>query len=378
VRTGGGRRSTSAPVALALAVTLVALLLGGGCRRADRDRGRDEAEAPSGPSRGGVTRAVSPDGDDDGAGDDAAPWRTLRHALASLAAGDTLVVHGGRYTEDVRGVHLRPGRRDARITVTAAPGEHPELHGLLWLDRPSYWTIRGLRVTWGDGDSDEHLVKLTDGIGWTFEANEVWGARSFAGVLVAGTRKGEPGAWRLVGNCIHDTIPSNETNQDHLVYVNTGLDAGGGAIEGNLLFGARNGAGIKLGGPSADEGGAVATHIAFNTIADTAQAVVVAWRSRDNSIDRNLLGPVGRGYGAIRAFELTGKGNRATENVAFGARRLVLDDRGGASIETARNRFPVNPQYVQERTCDGYVPSSPEVDAVGHTAASLPPEAQRR
>lgn len=358
-----------------MAVTVLASVTAAACTR-----GSDgpQARSPSsGAARSGTSYVVSPTGDDGAAGDDAAPWRTLRRSFGSLAAGDTLLVRGGRYDEDVRGVRLRPGRRDARITVTAAPGERPELRGLLWLDRPSWWTIRGLAVTWGGGKSDEHLVKITDGVGWTFEANEVWGARSFAGVLIAGTRKGEPAAWRLVGNCVHDTIPTNGTNQDHLVYVNTGLGAGSGVIEGNLLFGARNGAGIKLGGPSADEGGAVSTHIAFNTIADTAQAIVVSWRSKDNDISRNLLGPVGRGYGAIRAFELTGTGNRATENVAYGARRMVLEDPGGSRIDVARNRFPVNPQYV-DRSCNGYVPANGDVGAVGHTAAALPPEAQRR
>jgi hypothetical protein len=172
-------------------------------------------------------------------------------------------------------------------------------------------------------------------------------------------------------------VKSNGPNQDHLVYVNTGTDAGSGAIEGNLLFGARNGAGVKLGGPSRNEGGAASTVVAFNTIADTAQAVIVSWRAHDNTIDRNLLGPVGPNYGTIRAFELTGQGNRAEGNVGFGAKSMLLDDAGGASIEGTGNRFPVDPVFTATGSCHGYVPTNPDVTGVGHTAAALPPEAQR-
>src|SRR5436305_7611508 len=73
-------------------------------------------------SAAGAARAVSPTGSDSAEGTEAAPWRTIQHALTSLGAGDTLVVHGGTYVEHVS-ASLHAGTATAPIVVKAAPGE---------------------------------------------------------------------------------------------------------------------------------------------------------------------------------------------------------------------------------------------------------------
>ena len=73
------------------------------------------------------TYHVSPDGDDRRDGlSPATAWRTLRHAVAGVIAGDTVLVHEGTYEEYVP---LRAtGDRDRPITFKAVPGAK------VWLD----------------------------------------------------------------------------------------------------------------------------------------------------------------------------------------------------------------------------------------------------
>jgi hypothetical protein len=279
---------------------------------------------------GAAEYCVSPSGDDAAPGSTERPWRTLRKGLSTLGPGDTLRVRGGTYVERLKGFTIRPGTESAPITVAAYPGERPVLRGLLWLSRPSFWRIDGLNVSWDDatGLKNEHMVKLTNGVGWSFRNAEVWGARSYAALLVASTLAGEPSAWRISGCWIHDTYPSNDTNQDHLIYVNTGLTGSGGVIERNVLYHAPNGTGIKLGGPAADAGGTAGVTVRYNTIYDAAQSILVAWGSRENVIYRNLLVRVAGSYGAIRGYQLQGPNNVARENLVWEARLPILNDPG--------------------------------------------------
>jgi hypothetical protein len=327
----------------------------------------DGATTPAAPEARHLV--VSPSGDDGADGSERHPWRTLRASLPRLRPGDSLLVRDGRYRERLDHVTIEPGRRDARITVAAFPGEHPVLAGLLWLHRPSYWTVRGLRITWDGGGPHQHMVKLTDGVGWRLEANELSGARSFAALLVAGTRRGEPADWTVAGNCIHDTIATNGPNRDQLVYVNTGLDPGPGLIEGNVLFGASNGSGLKLGGAAEDEGGAARVDVRHNTIVDVAQGVLLAWRSHDNTVEGNLIGRTGPAYAAVRGYQLSGEGNVVTGNAAFETAAMVANDAGYRGVDARNNRFPVDPAFAPGQGCDGFVPSAPGFDDVGHRAA---------
>ena len=72
-------------------------------------------------------------------------------------------------------------------------------------------------------------------------------------------------------------------------------------IERNLLFGASNGEGVKLGGPSSGVGGSARVTVRDNTIWNTAQSVLVNWQSVDNVISSNVMGATGSTYGAVWA-----------------------------------------------------------------------------
>lgn len=297
------------------------------------------------------THFVSTAGSDSGPGTETEPWRTLGHALTELEPGETLFVRGGEYVEDIRNPSIRQGRADARIRVAAYPGERPVIRGLLWLERPSYWTLDGINVTWsaGHGPTD-HMVQMKNGVGWIYENAEIWGARSFSGLLVYGSIAGEPADWVVRGNCIHDvwTDPTHHINGDHNLYVNTGTSAGRGVIERNLLFNAPNGQNIKLGyGRSTPQPGDGAANVVvrYNTLVGSLKNVMLADETHDITLERNIIVGSEEGY-AVRAYRLTGASNVFRDNVFGSFDRLQYGDAGyGLAIDGGGNHFPRDPAF---------------------------------
>ena len=315
---------------------------------------------------------VSPSGSDTNPGTAPdAPWGTVAHGLASLGPGDTLYLRGGRYVENITQTAIRPATPSAPILVAGYPGEQPVIEGLLWLRDPSWWILDRVNVTWNPRNpSTRHMVKITNGVGWTVRDSELWGARSYAALLVAGTIPGQPADWTVSGNCIHDTYRANDVNQDHLVYVNTGVASGRGTIQRNLLFNATNGMGVKLGGSDVT-GGSANVAVLRNTIHNTAQSVLVAGDSHDNSIVGNIFSAAGAGYSSVRGYQLNGTGNSMEDNLGHGARSILLNDAGYAGVaDTGRNLFPVDPRFDDSRSCAGFRPLNPDASGFGHVQSS--------
>lgn len=77
-------------------------------------------------------------GHDDAEGSEAAPWKTLGHALRHLKPGDTLYLRGGTYYERV--FLSRSGTEQAPITIASYPGELAVLDGGLreFADDPAH------------------------------------------------------------------------------------------------------------------------------------------------------------------------------------------------------------------------------------------------
>ncbi|NLF94749.1 MAG: DUF1565 domain-containing protein [Oligosphaeraceae bacterium] len=91
---------------------------------------------------------VSMQGDDRNAGTKSAPFRSLNQALNIVRAGDTVLLRGGSYTEEV---HLRAGGSQGRpITIRNFPGEKVILDGRriiadgIIIDNKSYIIIDGI------------------------------------------------------------------------------------------------------------------------------------------------------------------------------------------------------------------------------------------
>jgi hypothetical protein len=320
---------------------------------------------------------VSPAGADTNPGTLAAPWRTVAHALSALNPGDTLYVRGGTYVENITGTSVRPGTASAPILVTNYPGERPVIEGLLWLRSPSYWTFDGINVTWNPANgSTSHMVKFTDGVGWTLRNGELWGAHSYAALLVAGDVTGQPASWTVANNCIHDTYASNDVNQDHLIYANTGTSPGSGVIARNILFNATNGEAVKLGGASQTSGAGANVTVDSNTMYNTAQNVLIGWQSHDNAVTHNLMDKTSGSYGNVRGYQLSGANNIAASNLGYQASKLILNDAGYPGVADAGgNQFPVNPQFDNVTSCTGFHPGNPAAAGFGRYAGGNTPPA---
>jgi hypothetical protein len=312
---------------------------------------------------------VSPTGSDEAPGTSDAPWQTLSHALVQLAPGQTLLVRGGTYREQIRDIRIRPGEPTAPVVVRAAPGERPLVKGLLYLVRPSYWLIDGINVTWDDerNESDNHMVKLIDGVGWTWQNSELWGAASLSNILIVGNRQGEPADWTLRNNCIHDTIPTNDDSEDSNVYIGDMRRAGPGLVERNLIFRAANGRNIKLGaGSSEPDDGPTGVTVRYNTLYSAIVPIVVAGGARDIVIEHNVLGGGSSGY-LIRGYKLVGPNVQARDNLGFDAEAFVAPDSGTLDAGAGNRLLPRSP-LRSTTDCDAFALSSPLSAEYGHRA----------
>ncbi|MBC7820235.1 MAG: hypothetical protein IAG10_25405, partial [Planctomycetaceae bacterium] len=125
-------------VCVCLSWLLPSDVVGGEAKFASHSPLRTVPTAPMRVMPTGPTRFVdSAKGDDAQDGSRERPWRTVAHALRQLSAGDTLLLRGGVFRENVS-ISLA-GRRDAPITIASFPGEQAILDGGLaeFFDAPS-------------------------------------------------------------------------------------------------------------------------------------------------------------------------------------------------------------------------------------------------
>jgi hypothetical protein len=292
-------------------------------------------------------------GSDAAAGTNAAPWGTFSYALKALKAGDTLCVYGGTYKERVQTGALTPGTENTPVKVLAVEGEKPIIQGLLWIKEMDHWHFHGINVTWDAGNAhDEHMVKLTDGMNWEFADAEVWGAESFAGILVAGV----PSGWALRRLYVHDTadigVTGHSVNQDHLIYVNAGT--GGGVIERSILVGSPNGRGVKVGPASCGDGATANVVIRYNTMVDNLgpSNIQFSCESYDNLAEWNLLVRPQSGRTNITGYSLTGANNVGKNNVGWDSDGVV--EMGSGVVDGGGNSLR-DPQFVDEANRDYHV-----------------------
>jgi hypothetical protein len=294
------------------------------------------------------------------------PGQSVGSALLSLRSGDTLLLHGGDYFEGVD-VSVAAGTASARITMANVAGERPVVHGRFWVHGQSFWTFDGINVTWPASGltSRSHLVRLINGVGWVWTRSEVWGAHSFAGVLVGGRVPGQPAGWTFSRSCVHDTYPSNGTNQDHNLYVNTGLRAGAGLVSHNLFYNATNGMGIKLGGADVHSGGAAHVTVDHNTIYNSAQNLMVSWDSHDNRITNNVFVRTGALYANVRGYQLVGAANTAAANTWWGGVRYLMNDPGYVGVADHGSEVHANPEFDSTASCGGFHITNPNLTDQG-------------
>jgi hypothetical protein len=311
-------------------------------------------------------------------GTEQSPWRTIQNSMRCLRAGDVLYVHGGVYEERVHNQYgVDPGTADKPVLVAAFPGEQPVIRGYLRITEPDHWTIVGIDIV-GDGDAyggGDYLLKIRGGTDWTWAHSELHDVRAKAAMRAVPAEERPtpaPRSWRFVRNCVHDTFATTASGvEDHNLYIATG-GAGPGLIEGNVLFNALSGENIKLGD---DFDGANNLTIRFNTLHNAAQNMLIFGESKNNRIERNIMGPVGgrakSWYPNVRGFNLAGRGNIAVDNIGFGADRFLFtgnDSGSSAAIADGGNTAFKDPKFATTGRCDGYVPTASGTHGYGARA----------
>lgn len=302
---------------------------------------------------------VDPDGSDAGSGTSEEPFGSLTTAFERLQPGDTLIVRGGTYSEDVvLRDELTPGTAGAPIVVRAAPGERPMIEGRLVLHGADHWHLRGINVTWSErNDSNDHMVVFNGGVGFRFSHAEVWGARSFAAIVTGyGSRD-----FRLDHLYVHDTYESNGPNQDHLIYLSA--DSTGGTVERNVLARSPNGRGVKLGPGSLSEPGASGNVIRYNTFYANGgpSNIQLSGDSSDNEIYGNLLVQPRRGSEAVTAWSLEGAANVVRDNAVWDAGGVLEGDDG---LIDGGGNVRIDPMFADADDGD-FRPTNPEASAYG-------------
>lgn len=285
---------------------------------------------------------VATNGSDGNPGTADAPFRTVEKGLDSVRPGQTLYLRGGTYVEDVQASPA--GTSSARIVVSAYPGERPVIKGLVSINNPRYVTFNGFNVTWNTGGYDEHMLKITGGTSWVLQNSEIWGARSFADLLISGS----PHGWAVRYNVIHDTYGGEaDVNRSHNIYANTNLDATGGVIERNLIFNATHGTNLKLAGAGGADGGAANVIVRYNTLYNATQPLLIGDGSRNITVTRNIIGKSAKGN-LVRLYALVGSGDSVKDNILFAGSDACSDY--GSTVKCSSvmsgNLFPHDPHFA--------------------------------
>ena len=159
-----------------------------------------------------ATFYVAKDGRDSDPGTEAKPWATVRHGVAAMAAGDTLVIRAGTYPESIE--YPPSGSPERMTTIKALPGEQVVIqandinHCAVVHDR-SYLLIQGLVFDASDlrlpeGASGQ-IIEVSGGSHITIDGCEVRGGHDANGIIG--------------GN--HCTYTNN-----HIHHINVGGEAG--------------------------------------------------------------------------------------------------------------------------------------------------------
>jgi parallel beta-helix repeat protein len=196
------------------------------------------AQGPS--TRTGVTYVVSPGGDDEAAGNDKAPWRTLQRAAEAVRPGDTVIVRAGTYVGFVLGGNKPLGATaDAPITFLAEPG--------VTIDSRNAKTPNGIDLQTGC-----HYVTIKG-----FTINNASGSISRSGILIRwsdhvriiGNVCLDNGVWGIFTSHCDDTLVENNvtarSKREHGIYLSNSVDRC--VVRGNTVFG-NAGCGIHLNG----------------------------------------------------------------------------------------------------------------------------------
>jgi Right handed beta helix region len=292
---------------------------------------------------GGVCdKFASPRGSDRRKGTRRHPYRTIRHLLRRLHAGQTGCLRRGTFRENVKITrHGAPGKR---LTLRSFPGERVTVVGTFWVTRTApYTSVRGLHL---DGVNDRgEASPVVNATNVRFTRNEVTNEHSAICFVLGGEDSGTADGALLKRNRIHDCGRLPAQNFDHGIYVEA---ARGVRIENNWIY-ANADYGVHL-YPDAQQ-----TLVRHNVVWGNGKGILFSgeggYASGGNIVERNVIGGSSLRYNVQSwwpAGNPIGSGNVVRQNCLFGGR---LNPAAG-SVETppvgfsALENLVVNPQFV--------------------------------
>ncbi len=283
-----------------------------------------------------------------------APFQSINTALSHAAAGDTVMVRGGTYYEQV--IFPKSGLLDKSITVKAYPGEKPVIDGskitvsgwlpLVTLTNVRYISLEGFDIcnltssafnTDPEGiaiNGDSHDVTIKNCNIYNIKSNaSLANWRSGHAILVIGNGTGAISNLNITGCNIHDT----QTGTSENVTLAGNID--GFSFTHNKVYDTENIGIIVAGGDNLNPKGAVATNYARN-------GVISDNEFHDNTMTRTpeIWGP--DRYGAISIYVCGGANTIIERNKVYNSDRgigLVSESNVYATKTTiVRNNFVYN------------------------------------
>ena len=260
-------------------------------------------------SRGAV-RYVSTTGSDTASGKRGHPWRTINHAAAKLRPGQTALVDGGLYEENI--FITRGGTRKKPITIRNAPGQHPILrpdevdprYVVLITHDAGFLRLHGFVIERAQGHSIQDVFVAEQAHDIEISGCEIRYTQNSTGVFVDDTTK----RVQLIGNVVHD---NNERGgfQHQGIY----FEGHDGLIANNVVYHHTHGFGIQI------RAGADRVLVTNNTTVDNSISGIMVENTASNVAVVNNVSAFNGSY-AVRGFSEGGEvlpGNVAFANVSF-------------------------------------------------------------
>ncbi|HEX4405526.1 MAG TPA: right-handed parallel beta-helix repeat-containing protein [Polyangia bacterium] len=284
------------------------------------------------------TKFAAPTGTDpDGGVADAGiekPFKTAARLVSSLAAGQIGCLEDGTYAENV--TFAKTGTNAGPITLTAAPGAHPVLKGVLTIpDTTDYITIANLSLD-GDAATTKSASPLVRGDHVALRGNDITNVGADC-VTLGDPTFGVAKLTDIESNRIHGCkagivarVAESGEIQQNFIFDNTGngvaLNPNGDSftVEHDVIDG--NGSGFLFG----SDGKVV-------SISNVLRTSIVSNSTVGYDVDSLYPGPVGTG-------------NSATQNCLWmGAKGLVVAPAKGFSVKA---NITADPMFVDRAAKD--------------------------
>lgn len=229
---------------------------------------------------------ISPSGKDTSLGSLDQPFATIKRATKSIQPGDTLVLRGGTYREQID-LYGMNGSPSAWYTLKNYPGEAPILQGNntlgigLIFNNCSYWQIEGIKMT---GYTGAGLYIKKDSHDFNLSRLTIWGLDGPQG-STAGTEGilGEGSKYVTVKNCeIYNIGLKYNLPKDHGIYIGYGADHW--TFESNRIHD-NSGAGLQMyGSPYGSRNSLVKDNVFYN---NHQWGLVIGSNATGNTIESN-------------------------------------------------------------------------------------------